>query len=110
MEDPPRRLFRVSFKVRPTSNHPRFWDWQFGILYLWIFGADDDDAGERAEIIIRTLPYEIVGDSYNCLVEGSSEIEDTPQNRTAEAWAKQVGLGLSLSGAPTGFEEPEESS
>jgi hypothetical protein len=109
MEAPPRRLFCVSFKVRPSVDHPRFYDWQFGILHLWIFGTDDDDAGERAEIIIQTLPYEIVGDSYSSLVEGSAEIEDTPPNRTAAACAKQFGFGLSLSAAATGWEEPKES-
>ena len=54
-------LYRAEFRVRPSPQHPNYWDLQFGILNLHLFDEDSESALRRATRIVEQLPYEIVG-------------------------------------------------
>lgn len=102
------KLFRVTFRVRPAVDHPIYWDWQFGLLSIWLFAASDDEAGERALQIINQLPYEIVGDWYKSLPADSAPPYSEAEKVFAAANpALQTGLALFVLGGPTGVDEPE---
>ncbi|MHB8520708.1 MAG: hypothetical protein ACYDH9_08110 [Limisphaerales bacterium] len=101
------KLYRVSVKVQPTPNHPKFWVMEFGWLQVWIFGDDEPDAARRALAVVEQLQYEIPGDevtvhpigAYNPLIRRDCE--------TTEQTAQEFGLGLFLVACPTGTEDDD---
>lgn len=55
------KLFRVTFKVKPSPKHPAYWELQFGYLHLFLFDDHQPRAFERARVIVEQLPFENVG-------------------------------------------------
>jgi hypothetical protein len=54
------KLYRAWMKVRPSVEHPLFFDVQFGILTLWLFASDSNSAANRAVQFADLLPFELV--------------------------------------------------
>ncbi len=98
-------LFCVTMKVRPLPWHPRFYEWQFGYLEVWLFSKsnDADEAKNSAAAIVENLPYEVVGDEV-AIRENATSLEGTP---SGEACARDVGLGIFLACRPTGSDEED---
>ncbi len=102
------KLFRVTFKVQPTADHPLYWDWEFGLLSMWLFGASADDAAERAEAIIKHLPYELVGDGCKSrLADAAPPYSKAETTSGAANQALQSGLAIFVEAGSTGIDEPE---
>lgn len=99
------KLYRVTAKVRPLPWHPKFYDWQFGFLMLWLFANSLDDAAARAMSIMRTtLPYEQVGDDVK--VETDFQRESwRSMDRDAPRDAEETGLAVRSIGCVTGADE-----
>jgi hypothetical protein len=104
------KLYRVSLKVRPSKDHPKFFDVQFGYLHICLFGESRDDAGERAVTIVEQLPYERVNKKETWqetwrasirLAEGSK----LPEFLLIEERAKEVGIGVFAHFCVTGVDE-----
>ena len=93
----------VIAKVRPTPEHPSYYDWQHGFLVIVLYSDKPDSACAIAKSIIEQLPYELVG----------AEVAVLDAERLADrcAWAitggQQLGLGLLLVAFATGSEETE---
>ncbi len=116
------RPYRTVFKVKPTKNHPRFFDWDFGLLSIWLFADSGDEAIERAETIIAALPYEIFGAGkyWTCkttpdkkqILIGTDEPMNSRESQHLERVALEAslvfefGIAFLLEAAETGAEEP----
>lgn len=97
------RLWGVEFKVRPTPEHPKYYEWQFGILLAAIWAVDSRSAAEKVGKIILELPYEVI-DPMARVFEASKVPKECD---VAVNQAKQVGMGLWLGARSTGSEESE---
>jgi hypothetical protein len=99
-------LYRVTLKVRPSKDHPRFWEIQFGYLHIFLFGADQNEVAGRAVIIAEQLPYELVFPEGTKRVTirraGSSAL---PELLAAEARAKDIGVSFYCHNFATGVDE-----
>lgn len=95
-------LYRVAAKVRPLPWHPRYYDWQFGFLRIWLFANSVEDAVERARLISDELPYERAGDEY--CVETTDEAPET-EDASAQERARAIGLAIRLFCVETGADE-----
>jgi len=99
-------LYRVTIRVRPSKDHPRFWDVQFGFLHICLFGVDPNDAAGRAVIIAEQLPYELVFPEGTKRVTvrraGGSQLRELV---AAEERAKDVGISFYCHNYATGVEE-----
>lgn len=104
-------LYRVNLEVRPKPTHPTYWDWQFGVLCVWLFAECPEEAGEKAGLIVSELPYEITASEGQVVSTTPSakplkETEkDQPDYYRFENIAKQTGLALCLLCCPTGTTE-----
>lgn len=97
------KLFRVTFKVRPATGHPQYWEVQAAYLIMEVFAADSGDAGERAEGILSALLYELVSASY--VVIPAPAALQLPWEDTMRQLAMQTGLGIVLSVIRVGEDE-----
>ena len=97
-------LFETHFRVRPPPEHPLFFDFDFGILKVFLFAECGDSAAARATAIVRCLPYEIQSPRVRWRAVPD---EVDPRLKPAVADARQLGLGLFLLGAPVGSDEIE---
>ena len=93
----------VIAKVRPTPEHPSYYDWQHGFLVIVLYSDMPDSACAIAKSIIEHLPYELVG----------AEVAVLDAERLADRCAgaitggEQLGLGLLLVAFATGSEAAE---
>lgn len=51
-------LYRFCLKVRPAAHHPSFFEWQFGLLNVWLAAQNLETAMQMARGILDQLPYE----------------------------------------------------
>lgn len=100
------RLYRVWFRVRPSTRHPLFFEIQHGILVIYIFASSLDHAHQDALTILRVLPYEIVGETNRVDEEPHEGAEDWEKGTRAQAGG--TGLAIRLLHVPTGADEPDE--
>jgi hypothetical protein len=105
-------LHKVGFKVRPAPGHPRFYEWQFGILAVWLFASSPEDAQQRALTIVKALPYEIVGSQVLVETEFPKVCDEriaTDKRPASAGWlqATHLGIGIALFCTPTGTDETE---
>jgi hypothetical protein len=98
------QLYRVSARVRPLPWHPKYYDWQFGVLCLWLFADSVDDAVERAKSILSVLPYEHVGTEVAVEKHFAQSAKHAVLQAIQEE-AKQTGLALQLIACATGTDE-----
>jgi hypothetical protein len=56
------KKFRTLFKVRPSVDHPSFYEFQWGILAVILIAGHDFEAEERSKAIVAQLPFEVVGE------------------------------------------------
>lgn len=54
----PLNLYRVTFKVKPSTGHPKVKEMKFAWLHLICFDFFEEAAIGRAETILRELPYQ----------------------------------------------------
>lgn len=59
-------LFRVDFKVRPTDAHPLRWKSACGILSIWTFAKDKDEAISYCLTVVAVMPFHITDDEVLC--------------------------------------------
>jgi hypothetical protein len=57
------KRFVTRFKVRPTTEHPSYWNFQWAMLGIVLTAQHDFEAEEKATAIIAQLPFEVVGSS-----------------------------------------------
>lgn len=62
----PYQLFETQFLVRPASHHPQYFNFEFGMLKIWLYGNDKVDATKRATEMLKQLPYELVSPIAKC--------------------------------------------
>jgi hypothetical protein len=86
------RLWGVIAKVRPTPEHPSYYDWQHGFLVIVLYSNKPDSACASAKSIIDQLPYELVGAEVAVL--DAERLADRCAG--AIAGGQQLGLGLLL--------------
>jgi hypothetical protein len=94
-------LCAVICKVRPKSEHPRYFEWQHGLLIVVLYAENWESAGEKGGAIVDELPYELVDTKAD--VRHASALPSS--SAAAVRQAKEVGLGLHLYCLPTGDDE-----
>jgi hypothetical protein len=102
------KLIRLALKVQPACDHPMFWEWEFGQLYMWLFADSDEDAAERASAILKQLPYEEIGEAIgfrDCNLEKPDPRDEFKQRETV---ARQLGLALFLDSLAPGVADDHE--
>jgi len=104
------QIYQVVYKVRPTPEHPKFYDWQFGWLVIWIFAKGPEHAEEKASKIFDQLPYEIVvtadfGQRIAVHKALTPPLGCEAQFEAAKNVALSAGIGFCLLTVPTGSDE-----
>jgi hypothetical protein len=99
-------LYRVTLRVRPSKDHPRFWEVQYGYLHICLYSTDQNEAAGRAVIIAEQLPYELV------FPEGTKRVivrraggSTLPELVAAEERAKDIGVSFFWNNYATGVDE-----
>jgi hypothetical protein len=89
--------------VRPTPEHPSYYDWQHGFLVIVLYSNKPGSACALAKSIIEHLPYELVGAEVAVL--DAKRLTDRCAG--AIAGGQQLGLGLLLVAFTTGSDAAE---
>lgn len=92
------KLFRVSFKVLPSKNHPCFWEIQFGFVQVWIYGESPSDAGDRALTVVEQLPYELFDSENAWEASTQAAVFSTDHTPTTEGFkeAQELARGAGV--------------
>ncbi|HEY1771327.1 MAG TPA: hypothetical protein VGG02_13835 [Chthoniobacterales bacterium] len=56
-----RELFRLDFKVRPKESHPLFWKSACGILTIWTFARDVNEARDHSLVLLLSMDFDLAG-------------------------------------------------
>ena len=90
-------------KVRPQPHHPRYWEWQFGFVYLWLHAIGEGEVKERAFGILERLHYQVIKPEEAAILEPSGPqlfLDMIDQ-------ANKIGFAMQLVVCATGTEEIE---
>lgn len=100
-------LFRVSFRATPSPKHPRFFDWEFCALAVWLLDESETSARERATNIVTALPYHLV-EGREPMVIGPCDPGKFKHPTDQEHFEILMSMGFSIQvfGAPVGA-DPE---
>lgn len=109
-------LFKFAIGVKPTPFHPLYYEWQWGWLLIWIYGADFESARNNAARIAAALPYEFTEVNANgWRIRPMGELKQLPPGHKCfgmpevmENWAKNIGFSMMLDSASTGTDEPPD--
>ena len=85
------KLFRVVVPVRPATTHPIYYDWEFGLLTVFITDTAPESAVDRTTRIIQALPYELAG-PVDALVQHAKD----PDQIVKPVVRQALGLGIAL--------------
>jgi hypothetical protein len=88
----PARLFICKMKVHPTPDHPKFYEWQFAVLQMWLYARSYEEARDRATGIIAWVPYELADPEFSAGIP-----DDAPAGSNAwikEEEARTVGFAM----------------
>ena len=96
------KLHQVTFKVRPSTRHPLFHEWDHGFLNVWLFADSDADAADRAFTIVEQLPYELAEAHAARVREWTHDAGFPREWHSHAAAARQIGLALRLDGVAAG--------
>lgn len=98
------KLFCVEIKVDVKPQHPRFFEIQFGVLYVWLFDETPDTVINRATDFVALLPYEVIGEPKLVCSDRNAvnESADCHWMANGEDEAKNIGVGFYLAAAETG--------
>ena len=99
-EPAPWTLYNVAVFVRPSPQHPKFWDFEHGLLHVFLYAPSAAEAHGRAVAVARQLPYEILREENRVREAGQ---ETHPALQSARNDAMQIGLGLAINAIPTGM-------
>jgi hypothetical protein len=113
------QLYRVGFKVRPTPGHPKYWEWAFGFLGIFLHADSPEEAARRATALVdilpldqenegeafRILPYERVGDEIQIETDFDTTEEVLAWQDHGPRQAGEIGLALRLHACVTGTDE-----
>ena len=53
------QLFEIQFRVHLTREHPKYGEFAFGLLIIWLYARDAKSAGDNAATWAAYLPYKI---------------------------------------------------
>jgi len=107
------KLWKCVLGVRPSPDHPRFYDWEFGQLIVFLFDRYSESAAHRAYRIVSDLPYELaekLGEKCNvrCYENLRPIAECAELFNAAERQARQFGISFFVVCAPVGETEPKD--
>lgn len=85
-----REFYRLDFKVRPTEQHPLFWQSAAGILTIWIYAESPENAEFRSRGLLSVLPFEVIGETVQVIGCTSPNCEAV---EIIEEMARMVGFG-----------------
>jgi hypothetical protein len=90
------KLYGVEIRVRPTPEHPRYFEIGFGWLIIFLLDESPQSAGVRAELIADQLPYERVGEKLRIRAPGTS-IDQLPETwKPIWEYVMQMGVCIAL--------------
>ncbi len=87
-------LFQVGFCVKPALRRPAFWDAKSGVLMIWLFAENSNDAKVRAQQVLGALPYEYAADEVS--IAQINEPSPDEAHRSNEDIARDMGLCVVL--------------
>jgi len=100
------KLYRIRFALRPTPQHPSYFEVQFCFLNVWLSDESPEAAKARAIAILDQLPYEQPVQPEVFCDEHIPQAEKHEQTLFGEAMANALGIGLKLYVAETGSPDP----
>lgn len=98
-------LHRVILKVQPTPDHPHFYEYECGLLFVWLHSADEPSARVRTSAIVSALPYEVIDSGMIFYFAGpmeSSHERDAKAFQLSEELVSKDGFALHFLGIPVG--------
>jgi hypothetical protein len=99
--------FEVQIRVRPTREHPDFFEIAFGVLLVWVFDtADEKSAIAKVRGILEFLPYE-QGDCRCIKITDEIMKQCDPEIVKGIAHARKVGFSSGMASWPVGTNEKE---
>ena len=98
-DETPWPLFDIFLRVKPTHRHPLYGEMEYGLLHLFLYAPDSNEAMGRAVSIAAALPFE----NLSPVVRGRlARPETLPLLNEAQRMAEQCGLGIALIAARAG--------
>jgi hypothetical protein len=92
------QVFFAGARIKPTPQHPAFYDIEAGLFIIWLVDTSADNAKKRAAVILAQLPYEVFG---GLTVRPHRPCRSPDFNKCA-ALAMRVGVAVYLAGLRTG--------
>lgn len=102
-----KKLFHVRYNVRPAADHPRFEDFQYGFLHVWIFATDKFEAANVATEIVDHLPYKFAQECAH-VFESTPERDKRDFEIAGANEARQIGIAFQFSAVVAGSPEIPE--
>jgi hypothetical protein len=90
------KIWRVKLKVKPSPQHPLYFEWEDGWLNVWLLDESFESAAHRATDILEHLPYEIIGDTVGVSADEMPGPEKADEMRICEHQAKRLGFAMYL--------------
>ena len=108
-------LFRVVIVAEPMPDHPKFWDIQFGHLFIYLFATSLEEARGDALSLARILRYKVKEErevEVKLIVgeDGSGNIQSdhaSTLRKECIASAREEGVAWLYVARPTGTDERE---
>jgi hypothetical protein len=97
-----KKLFEVQIRVHLTPEHPKFYEYQFGLLVIWLYAKDHQSAVVEAVLWGRPLPYEL-GGAKSFAIEDQVELQ--PYQKSCIPKTESMGRNLAFFNWPIGSDE-----
>jgi hypothetical protein len=98
--------YRAVFKVEFLPNHPRFFELQFGQVFIYLLDDDPESALRRATAIVAQLPYEVRSEFLQKVKPDVTTFK-RPEDRADITEARSSGFAWRILGWPTGTDPTE---
>ena len=100
--------YRIMFKVKPSVNHPSYWELEFGFLNLFLFDNDVKNVARRGMAILAQLPFEMVGERCAVYLDNEATAVEMPWIPPQIASAQNFGFSYYLLAWRIGCDETDE--
>ena len=95
-------MFETQIRCHPTPEHPKFEEYQFCLLRIWLFARDAKSAAAKAAELAKHLPYTLGPGKSFPIIEDENL---TPGQAKCVEMTQIIGVNFGLHYWPKGTDE-----
>jgi hypothetical protein len=57
-------IHTFSIKAEPAPGHPRYYEWQYGWLFLFVMAETDDSAQRQLLPYVKSIQFNLIDDEF----------------------------------------------